>query len=231
MSDTLEQDLRALAGDLRVPDPGPALTAAVLARVAAPTPATRRSRVRWAVVAAVALLLAGLAASPVGARVVDWLDFHGVMVREDDTVPDGSPVVPSEPAGTPSGLSGAAFDPLVPAELGPPDGVSVSDDGALVSMSWATEDGTVRIDEFAAGLDPYFWKTSPVAQHVVVDGGDAIWFAVPHEVVVVPEGGAAETHAPRLAGQTLVLPVGGVTVRIEGDFDLPRAMEIAASLE
>ncbi|MBA2956543.1 hypothetical protein GON03_00740 [Nocardioides sp. MAH-18] len=227
MSDTLEQDLRALAGDLRVPEPGPALAGAVLARVAVPPPA--RGRVRWVVAVAVAVLLAGLAASPVGARVVEWFDFHGVMVREDDTVPGGTPAVPSEPGAS---LEGAAFDPLVPAELGPPDGVGVSDGGDLVSMSWTTADGTVRIDEFAAGLDPYFWKSSPVAQHVDVDGRDAIWFPVPHEVVVVPEGGAQETHAPRLAGQTLVVPVGAVTVRIEGeDLDLVRAVEIAASLE
>lgn len=225
MSDTLDDDLRALARDLRVPAPGPELTGAVLARVAAPP---RRGRVRWVVVAAVAGLLAALAASPVGARVVDWLDFHGVMVREDGSAPGGSPVVPSEP---PDSLAGAAFDPLVPAALGPPDGASVGDGGRLVSMSWTVDGGAVRIDQFADGLDPYFWKSSPVAQHVDVEGRDAIWFPVPHEVVVVPEGGAPETHAPRLAGQTLVVPVGGVTVRIEGDLDLPRAVEIAASLE
>ena len=227
MSDALEQELRGLAGDLTVPRPGPALAGAVLARVAVPPP--RRGRVRWVVAVAVALLLAGLAASPVGARVVEWFDFHGVMVREDDAVPGGSAPVPSEPAGT---FSGAAFDPLVPTELGRPDGVRVADGGDLVSMSWETADGTIRIDQFAAGLDPYFWKTSPVAQHVDVGGRDAIWFPVPHEVVVVPEGGAPETHPPRLAGQTLVVPVGEVTVRIEGDdLDLVRAVAIAASLE
>lgn len=226
MSDTLEDDLRALAGDLSVPEPGPALTTAVLARVAAPT---RPGRTRWAVAVVVAVLLATLAASPVGAKVVDWLDFHGVMVRDGGSAPSGSPVVPTE---SPASLDGAAFVPLVPAELGPPDGVSLDDGGRLVSMSWSTTDGTIRIDELAAGLDPYFWKSSPNAQHVDVEGRDAIWFPEPHEVVVVPSGGSPETHAPRLAGQTLVVPVGGVTVRLEGDdLDLHRAVEIAASLE
>jgi hypothetical protein len=226
VSDTLEQDLRALAGDLHVPAPGPALAGAVLARVAAPAP--RRGRLRWAVVAVVAPLLGGLAASPVGAKVADWLDLGGVMVREVPSSPSGSPVVPSEPAGS---ATGAVFEPLVPAELGPPDGVTVGDDGRLVSMSWSTAEGTVRIDEIADPLDPYFWKSSPSAEHVLVEGQDAIWFPEPHDVVVVPDGGTPTTHAPRLAGQTLVLPVDGLTVRLEGTFDLERALEIAASLE
>lgn len=227
MSDTLEQDLRALAGAVHVPAPGPELTDAVLARVTV-TPPRRTGRLRWAAAAALALLLGGLAASPVGAKVVEWLDVGGVMVREDDSTPGGTPVVPSEPAAP---LEGAAFDPLVPTALGAPEGVSVSDGGRLVSMSWTVDGATLRIDQFADGLAPYFWKSSPAAQHVDIEGQDAIWFAVPHEVVVVPEGGTPETHAPRLAGQTLVLPLGRVTVRLEGDLDLPRAVEIAASLE
>lgn len=179
-------------------------------------------------VVALAVLLAGLAVSPVGAKVADWLDFHGVMVRDDDAVPSGTPVVPSE---APSALSGAAFDPLVPAELGPPDGVDVSDDGHLVSMSWNDGDATIRLDQFDADLDPYFWKSSPVAVHVDVAGRDALWFPVPHEVVLVPDGGPPETHAPRLAGQTLVVPWDGLTMRLEGTFELDRATEILSSLE
>lgn len=225
MSDTLDGDLRALAADLRVPEPGPALTGAVLARVAAPP---RRGRVRWVVVAAVALLLAALAASPVGAKVVDWFDFHGVMVRDRGSDLPGSPTVPSEPSAS---LEDAAFDPLMPAELGPPDGVSVGEAGHLVSMSWSTADGTVRVDEIDAAVDPYFWKTAADARLVTVGGRSAMWFPTPHELVVAPSDGPTATYAPRLAAQTLVLPVGGVTVRIEGTFDLTRAVAIAETLE
>lgn len=224
MSD-LETRLRDLAGDLRTPEPGPGLPDAVLARLSTPR---RSPRLRWAVVAAGVVALLGLAVSPVGAKVADWLDFHGVMVRDDDTVPSGTPVVPSEPAAS---VTGASFEPLVPAELGPPDGVSVSDDGDLVSMSWTVDGETVRLDQFAAGLDPFFWKSSPVAEHVDVGSRDALWFPVPHEVVVVPDGGDPETHPPRLAGRTLVLPVDGITLRLEGAVDLERAVEIMSSLE
>lgn len=224
MSDDLDLRLRELAGDLRTPEPSPGLAAAVVARVAEPRPS---HRVRWAVVAALVVALLGLAVSPVGARVVDWLDVGGVMVRDDDAVPTGTPVVPSEPAAT---VSGAAFDPLVPAVLGPPTGVSVNDDGTLVSMSWTVDGETVRLDQFAADLDPYFWKASPSVQHVDVEGQDALWFPVPHEVTVVPDGGAPETHAPRLSAQTLVLPLPGLTLRLEGDLTVERAVEILSSL-
>jgi hypothetical protein len=225
MSDDLDVQLRELAGDLRVPSVSPGLADAVVARVAEPR---RTHRVRWAVVAAVVVALLGLAASPVGARVAEWLDFGGVMVRDDDTVPTGTPVVPSE---DPASVDGATFVPLVPAELGPPDGVSVNDDGTLVSMSWTLDGATVRLDQFDADLDPYFWKSSPVAEHVDVEGQDALWFPEPHEVTVVPEGGAPETHPPRLSAQTLVLPVSGTTLRLEGDLELGRAVEILSSLE
>lgn len=225
MSDHVETLLCELAGDLRTPEPGPGLADAVIARVAEPR---RPHRLRWAVVAAVVVALLGLAVSPVGAKVADWLDFHGVMVRDDDAVPSGTPVVPSE---SPSTIQGAAFEPLVPAELGAPDGVRVSADGTLVSMSWTVAGRSVRLDQFDAGLDPYFWKSSPVVRHVDVDGQDALWFPEPHEVTVVPDGGDPETHAPRLAGQTLVLPVSGLTLRLEGPFGLARAVEILRSLE
>ncbi len=225
MSDDLDVQLRELAKDLRVPSPSPGLADAVVARVAEPRGS---HRARWAAIAAVVVALLGLAASPVGAKVADWLDFGGVMVRDDDTVPTGTPVVPSEGAAP---VDGATFDPLVPAELGPPDGVSVNDAGTLVSMSWTVDGATVRLDQFDAGLDPYFWKSSPVAQHVDVEGRDALWFPVPHEVTVVPDGGAPESHAPRLSAQTLVLPVSGITLRLEGSFELARAVEILSSLE
>lgn len=227
MSDTLERDLRRLGEALRPPEPSAGLGDAVLARVSAAPERSRRT-FRWAVVAAAVVALLGLAASPVGARIVEWLDFHGVMVRDGGDVRSGSPVVPSESPGT---FAGAAFRPLVPAELGPPDGVEIGPDGTLVSMTWTDGGDTIRLEEFRGDLDPYFWKSSPRAEHVDIAGRDALWFPEPHEVVVVPEGGAPETHPPRLAGRTLVVPWDGVTLRLEGTLDLTRAVEILASLE
>lgn len=229
MSDDLDLDLllREVAHDLRTPEPGSGLADTVVARVAAPPPSRLRVRVTVVVGLVVAALL-GLAVSPVGARVADWLDFGGVMVRDDDTVPTGTPAVPSE---TPGSLDGASFTPLVPAELGAPDGATVADGGDLVAMSWTVDGETVRLDQFAHDLDPYFWKASPVAERVDVAGRDALWFPVPHEVVLVAEGGTPATEAPRLAGRTLIAVWDGVTVRLEGTFDQQEALAILGSLE
>ncbi len=233
MSDHVETTLRELARDVRTPEPGPGLADAVLARVEPLPPRRPRTRMRVVVSVVVALLLTGLAVSPVGAKVAEWLGFHGVMVRDQDTGLPGTPTVPSEPSTAPttSPTLGATFRPLVPAVLGEPDGLSVRAGGRLVSMSWAVGGRTIRIDQFDAELDPMFWKSSPDAVYVQVDGREAIWFPSPHEVVVTPEGGDPESYPPRLAAHTLVVPREGLTVRLEGDLRLDRAVRIAASLE
>jgi hypothetical protein len=228
MSERVEAALHELARDVRTPVPDPSLAATVRSRIEEPTPTRPGPRVRWLVAVVVALLLSGLAVSPVGAKVAEWLDFHGVMVRDRDGGLSGTPTVPPEPST--SQTSRATFRPLVSSELGEPDGRTVGADGRLVSMSWADGDGTIRIDQFDAELDPMFWKSSPDAVHVLVGGGDAIWFPTPHEVVVTVEG-ELETYPPRLAASTLVVPWGGVTVRLEGDLELERAVEIVESLE
>ncbi|WP_121252176.1 hypothetical protein [Nocardioides ferulae] len=225
--------LRELARDLRTPAPGPGLVDEVLGRVAAPGPAGSRRRARWLAPVVAVLLATGLGVSPVGAKVAEWLDFAGVMVRESDSGqesgPPGTPTVPAEPTAT--AATGATFRPLVPTALGEPDGLSVGADGRLVSMSWTQRGRTIRIDQFDAGLDPMFWKSAPDAVLVRVAGSDALWFPSPHEVVVTPEGDGPEAYPPRLAAHTLVVPLGGLTVRLEGDLTLRRAVRIAGSLE
>ena len=229
MSDHVEAALRELAHDLRTPAPSAGLEEVVRARIESTQPSRPRTGVRWIVTGVVALMVSGLAVSPVGATVVEWLGFHGVMVRDRDTGLPGTPAVPSEPS-TPV-TDDATFQPLVPEELGEPDGLSVGAGGRLVSMSWTDGDRTIRLDQFQAELDPMFWKSSPDAVHVLVDGQDALWFPSPHEVVVTDEGGDPETYPPRLAARTLVVPWAGLTVRLEGDLSVDRAVQIAASLE
>lgn len=229
MSDHVEAALRELAREVRTPAPSIGLEEAVRARIESTRARRPRTRIRWIVAGVGALLLGGLAVSPVGATVAEWLNFHGVMVRDQDTGPSDIPVVPSEPST--SGTSRATFRPLVPKKLGEPDGLSVGAGGRLVSMSWTDGDRTIRLDQFEAELDPMFWKSSPDARHVLVDGRDALWFPSPHEVVVTDEGGDPETYPPRLAARTLVVPWAGLTVRLEGDLRLHRALQIAASLE
>ena len=122
------------------------------------------------------------------------------------------------------------FTVSVPEELGEPDGVEVSPDRRMVSMSWTTDqEGALRLDQFAAGLDFSVIKTAPDVFYAAVNDTDALWFEDPHEVALLEPDGTTVIHSARLAGHTLIWQEGGVTLRMEGDVDLSRAVDIAES--
>ncbi|HSV40219.1 MAG TPA: hypothetical protein VLI04_15775 [Nocardioidaceae bacterium] len=236
MSDELDRELRTLARGLVTRDPSPELAARVADRVASlPVPrrtvgARLRTRAGWIVAGIVGLLGTTLAVSPVGATVAEWFGFHGVMVREDVSDLTGDPVVPVEPnrLSLEEAADIAGFRPLLPDAIGAPDGISAR--GDLVSLSWRSAGGTVRLDEFRGSLEPTFWKTAPDSVLVEVDDRDALWFPTAHEVVVVPDAGTPQTLAPRLAAPTLVWLVGDLTLRLEGDLTLSEAVAFAESV-
>lgn len=251
-----EKDYSALADELvtfgrllpaRVPDAG--LAVAVLARITdQPQPKTptrlhqllqqilagvRRQRRRTAAVG-LALMLSLLAAPPVRAAIADWFSFAGIVVRHDPKpVPRSAPPAPTIASSTT--LEAAKdlvdFQPVVPAVLGPPDGVEVSLDRRLLSMSWNTvRDGPLRLDEFDGQLDTMFAKTAHGAEFTSVAGAFAVWFAEPHSVVVLNPDGTSRTETPRLAGHTLIWTRGDTTLRLEADISRARAIEIATSV-
>lgn len=240
----LTRDLAALGREADA-SPSGSLASTVLDRVAVlPTPAPSRLR-RWrqtttdiartwrrrAGLMAVAVLVALATTPPVRAAVADWFGFAGVRIEQGPDRGDEAPPPPT--VGDTMSVARAAelvdFTLLVPAELGEPKGVEVSDDRVIVSMSWTTEAGQVRLDQFDGRLDFTIAKTSPGATFVTVNHGDAIWFDRPHEVVVLDEQDNPRTETARLAGQTLIWPVGDTTVRLEGDLGRERAIEIAES--
>ena len=247
--DDLTRDLAALGRAVEAPAPSSGLATAVLERVSAmPEPAepaglwrtltagieSRRRRVALVVVAA---LLALLAAPPVRAAVADWLGFGAVRVERGSPVPgpaapppEVSPPATSPDASLAEAAAAVGFVVSVPAELGDPDGVEVSADRQRVSMSWRTaEAGVVRLDQFGARLDYAVLKTAPELTWVAVDGRDAVWFEEPHEVALLQADGTSLSHPPRLAGHTLLWQDGSVTLRLEGDVDVARAVAIAES--
>ena len=123
-----------------------------------------------------------------------------------------------------------AFTVSVPEELGDPDGVEVSPDRRMVSMSWTTDqEGVLRLDQFDARLDFSVLKTAPDVFYAAVNDTDALWFEEPHEVALLEPDGTQVTHSARLAGHTLIWMEGGVTLRLEGDVELSRAVDIAES--
>jgi hypothetical protein len=236
--DDLARDLAALGRGVDVPAPGAGLAVSVLERLPEAPPArafaagAKRRRIALAAAVAVALL-ALLATPPVRAAVADWFGFGGVRVERGDTpAPTADPTPPLVSPGASLAEAAAAVDftVSVPDALGEPDGVEVSYDRRIVSMSWDTdEEGVLRLDEFDATLDFSVVKTAPDVHWAAVNGIDALWFEEPHEVALLEPDGTRVTHSARLAGHTLIWMADGVTLRLEGDVELRRAVEIAES--
>jgi hypothetical protein len=189
------------------------------------------SRRRVALVVA-AVLLALLAAPPVRATIAEWFGFGGVVVERGSPSGPASapPEVPSDRTLT-SAAAEVGFPVSVPTGLGEPDGVEVSADRRLVSMSWSDDSGgVVRLDQFDGRLDFAFAKRTPGVTYASVGAADALWFEEQHEVVLLEADGSRRTESARLAGHTLIWPEGPTTMRLEGELSLARAVEIAESV-
>jgi hypothetical protein len=234
----LEAELRAVGREVDVP-PAPDLTTQVRRRLAKPPVRRWFGRPSWRIAFVVVVVLLGvLVATPQGrAVIVDVFRFAGVELR---TGPGPTP----SPASSPS-LSGeqrmsleqarkrVVFPILVPAALGSPDEVVVSDGGRVVSLTYhRTAHGELRVDEFDGHLDPIYQK--------FVDGGDltevrvngrrGIWIKGPHELMYVTRDGKHDTASARLTtGNTLIWDTGRVALRLEGALQQDQALGIALS--
>jgi hypothetical protein len=246
----VEAELRALGRELDVPH-ATDLTAAVRQRLEGPaggrrhpvmqgTGTLRRWRPAWrAALVVVAALLAVLIATPQGrAVVIHVLRFAGVELRQ-------------EPGPLPSPRSGASlpgerrmslekarhqvsFPLLVPAALGPPSEVVVSDGGRVASLVYRrTPYGQVRMDEFAGRLDPLVFQKFVHFGNVTeveVNGSKGMWIKGPHELVYITRDGSAATASARLTtGNTLIWGTRQVALRLEGNFGKTAALAIARS--
>jgi hypothetical protein len=235
--DDLVRDLLVLGRS--VPQEPASLAPAVMARLAA-APAPRRTPLsllgsgrRRVAVVVVALVLGLLAAPPVRAALAEWFGFKGVLVERGEPAP-GVPADPPSVTGdlSPTDAAGRVdFDLWVPARLGEPEGVEVSADERVVSMSWTDPRlGRLRLDQFSGEYDWTFAKRSPHVRYVSVADRDAIWFDVPHDVVMLGEDNVPRTSSARLAGHTLIWFVGDTTLRLEGDLTATQATRVAESI-
>ena len=209
MPDALEQRLGDLAGDLAAPVPD-GLEAAVMRRVVVARP--RRRLRRWVAGLLLGVLGVGVVASPVGASLREWLGLPGVTVESGEPV-TGTPTVPPA-SGRTSLEQAAARAGFVP----------------VVSLSWSTEQGTVRIDQFRGVVEPLFWKTTDKAERVTVAGQDALWLPTAHRVEVVSDDGSVRSIPSRLAAPTLLWLADELTLRLEGELSLADATRIAESV-
>ncbi|MFF9147130.1 hypothetical protein ACF1BN_19930 [Streptomyces sp. NPDC014861] len=203
-------------------------------------------RRRWrALLAALSgVLVVAVLTPPVRAAVVEWLGV-GVGGVAVEYAPGAPPVRAAEVPGCPDPVPvaeaarRAGFAPLLPEPAGAAPVVSVAGSGprVVVGVCWRTARGVaVRLDQFAARLDPAFEKTVRVAPEpaVLPDGTRAYWFAAPHQLAVplAAEDGSVWSHEVRAAGPTLlwVRPSAGLTLRLEGIPDRAEALRVAASV-
>ncbi|MBG0827702.1 hypothetical protein HS041_07990 [Planomonospora sp. ID67723] len=196
------------------------------------TPPGSRVRRRVAVAVTAALVALFFGATPVGrTAVVEILRFAGVELRigNPGPLPSGTPhPLPREGR---SSLEEArqrvAFPIAVPAELGEPDEVRVSDGGRVVSLLWPG----VRLDQYDGALQVVFRKElgPPWPEEVNVDGFPGSWIPAHHSLSYRPRGGGPPVAA-RIAGPTLIWQRGQVGLRLEGVTDPTRAVEIARSV-
>lgn len=252
MADRLETDLAEIGRRIRVPEVD--LAPAVLARLATEPlpvrpPAWRRRistagqwiRRRWRGLLAVLLggtLIVGVA-TPAGAAVLRWLRIGAVEVRQEapptTAVPTtmtgisaASSILPGPPASLPDAAGVLGFQPLVPRALGQPDLVEISTDHRVLTLSW--RNGLV-LTEFAGSPDPLFIKTQVDHMQYVTRGDVAgYWFPGHHTLVYRDAAGIEHTESARLSAQTLVWTSGDLTLRLEGDLTVDRALEIAVTV-
>lgn len=257
----LERMLSRLGEELEWPST-PDLAATVMGRLDEPAarpwrrlarllpPAGLRRSLALALVAL--LLLAGtvLAAVP-GVRdaVLDFLGLQGATVERRETLPPPPPQRPLD-LGTETTLAGAqdrlAFDPLVPAALGDPDGVYLrrGPPGGELSLTYRARPGLpparptrlgLLLSEFRGDLSPqYIGKIAgqtTTVERLRVDGEAAIWLeGAPHFFFYRAGPGRFVETQLRLARNVLLLEQGDLLVRLEGAFDRERALTIARSL-
>jgi hypothetical protein len=259
----LEQTLIGIGRELDWPET-PDLASSVMARLeAAPPPAPRRDRLvgllpprglrRALVLAVVSLLVlsgAVLAAVPsVRDAVLEFIGLQGATVEQREDLPPAPPIEPLD-LGTRTTLEAAdrrlAFDPLIPADPGEPDGVYVSDraPGGELSLTYRPGEDLPRarttglgllVTEIRGDLTPeLFGKLAgPNAslEELTVDGEPAAWIEGAEHFFFYrrPDGRIVENEL-RLAQNVLLMQRGPMLIRLEGAFDRDRALEIAASL-
>jgi hypothetical protein len=216
----------------------------------------RRSAVL--VAAALLVVLGGVTALSPGIRaaILRFFSLPGVRIEIQESAPPGPPTVTPSPAaprvtsflGRRVGLGEArravAFPIVIPAALGRPDETYLVGDGAMVTLAYRDLPGVPQDEEtgWAALLTEL--RARPTEQlikkvtletavtEVAVDGERGYFIEGPH-VVYLQDGGTGPgpiTIAPRTAGNTLLWTRGGVTLRLEADVTLTRAVEIARSI-
>jgi hypothetical protein len=252
--DALVSELRALSPGLDVPPAGQQATTVRQRLEARQRPGTRQRREarpepigrwrerilypRWRAALIVVLTVIALAVAVPQSRAViaHVLRFDGVELRQ---APGPSPAPhPSLPGEQQMPIEQArhrvAFPILVPAKLGRPAAVTVSDGGRVATLIYVrTPYGPVRLDEFDGHLDPVYFEKFVRAENVTevrLNGTKGLWVTGPQEIVYVRSDGMIIQASARLTtGSTLIWDTSRVVLRLEGGFSKAAALDVAAS--
>jgi hypothetical protein len=224
----LENALRALGRDVEFP-PTPDVASAIRGRLERPSPFWRRPVAIALAVVVVAAIAAAFAVPQSRSAILDWLGLRNLSVVRVEKLP----VVPAQgrlDLGRRVSLDEAKRRaPWLRVPDTKPDSVWVSESlpGGKVSLVWGTPSNLrLLLTEFTGRS--YIEKVIDGDTQVErVNIGDAgVWFQGPHVVMFRDRDGRfRESHA-RLARNTLVWQVGGVTLRLEGGLSKDEALRI-----
>ena len=212
---------------------------------------SRRVRVRWAVAAIAVLVTLVIVITPVREAVADWLGIGAVRIVEVDEVPtvndDILTGLGDELDLDTSALIGS-FD-FTPDSLGSPDRMFIRDlgEGRLWSISavWLPRDYLPEVGNSGVGalLTSFEGNLNrPVVEKSVGDDatveivqvGDVVGYWITgdaHIFAYLDPYGATVEESIRLAGNTLLWEIDGVSFRFESALDRAAAVAVAASLD
>ena len=224
----LEAALRQLGHEVEFP-PTPDFASAIRRRLERPRLWRRPVAIAFAVAVA-AVIAAAFAVPQSRSAILDWLGLRNVSVVRVEKLP----VVPAS-----GGLDLGRQVTLAEAERrapwlllpdGDPDTIWVNDElpGGKVSLVWGTPSKVrLLLTEFTGRtyVEKVIEGDTKVERVKIGDAG--AWFRGPHVVMFQDRDGRFHESHARLARNTLVWQVGGVTLRLEGGFTKDEALRIA----
>ena len=237
----VELQLRELSGSVAYP-PTPDLARAVRLRLAERRPwwrvLTRRQALAAGLAVVAASAAAALAVPSARTAILRFLRIGSATVERVETLPPaeerpltsglGRPVAPEIAAR----LGG--FRMLVPDDLERPDRIYVRD-GLQSALLDVRGTGPVLLSE-VRGVHQFDFVKKVIepatrVEETRVNGRFAIWIeGASHVVMFQGRSGRVHDLTTRLAGNVLIWTRGDLTLRLEGELTMERALELAASV-
>jgi hypothetical protein len=233
----------------RPPLAGPAIAEPARSRRRLLPPTGFRRSLAIAVVALLVLAGGVFAAVPsVRDAVLDFFGLQGATVERREQLPpppEPAPLRLGERTALDEARTSLGFDPLVPEAAGDPAAVFVKRQvpGGSIALTYRPSGDLpeartglgLLVEEFRGDLAPeYFGKTAGQATRIErlrVDEDRAIWLeGAPHFFFYRAPNEPFREEQLRLAQNVLLLERGRLLIRLEGAFDLDRAVELARSL-